>query len=154
VRALWHAQFSRISCSVIMYYLLGSFGPPASCLPYQARICLLGLAAIVLMNVSHHFGERASIDVIKVAEDVHVLRRAVVQSDQRRIVLQRDFIVTDGDAVSLVQMRDINVVLALVSLDDPVSRKACGATVRMVNDDDLPDPEQMLRDGDGPKRID
>src|SRR5262245_18476333 len=49
---------------------------------------------------------------------------------------------------------DIDVVLALVSLDDPVSRKACGATVRMVNDDDLPDPEQMLRDRDGPKRID
>src|SRR5262249_7204205 len=26
--------------------------------------------------------------------------------------------------------------------------------MRMVNDDDLLDPEQMLRDGDGPKRID
>src|SRR5262249_17392722 len=59
-----------------------------------------------------------------------------------------------ADAVSIVQMRDIDVVLALVSLDDPVSGKAYGATVRMVNDDDLPDPEQMLRDGDGPKRID
>lgn len=46
------------------------------------------------------------------------------------------------------------MVFVLVGVDDPISRKACGAAVRVVNDDDVLDPEQMLRDGDRPKRVD
>ena len=30
------------------------------------------------MDVSHHLGERAGIDIVEVAEDIHMLRRAVV----------------------------------------------------------------------------
>ena len=33
------------------------------------------------MNVSHHFGERASIDVVEVAEDVHVEQDSICISD-------------------------------------------------------------------------
>lgn len=92
------------------------------------------------MNVSHHFGEHAGIDVVEVAEDVYVPWHAVVGSDQHRIVLQRGFIIADADAASLVQMRDIDVVFALVSINDPVSGKTRGVWQRRC----VSAPRQMM----------
>jgi len=105
-------------------------------------------------DVSHHLGERAGIDIVEVAEDVDVLWRAAMRSDQSRVVLQRRFIIADTDAASVVELRDINVVFVLVGVDDPIGRKACTAAMGVVNDDDVLNPEQMLRDGDRPKRVD
>jgi hypothetical protein len=45
-------------------------------------------ARSVPVDVSHHLGERAGIDIVEVAEDVDVLWRAAMRSDQSRVVLQ------------------------------------------------------------------
>src|SRR5262245_45309235 len=100
-------------------------------------------------DVSHHLCERAGIDIVEVAEDVDVLWRAAMRSDQSRVVLQRCFIIADADVASVVELRDINVVFVLVGIDDPIGRKACGATVRVVNDDDVLYREEMLRYREG-----
>jgi len=93
------------------------------------------------MDILHHLGERAGIDIVEVAEDIYVLWRAGMRSDQSRVVLQRCFIIGDADVASIVEFRDIDVVFVLVGVDDPIGRKACAAAVRVVNHDDILDPE-------------
>jgi len=93
------------------------------------------------MNVSHHFGEGAGIDIVEVAEDIYVLWRAVMGSDQSRVVFQRCFIVRDANVASIIEIRDIDVVFVLVGFDDSIGREACGAAVRVMNDDDILDAE-------------
>ena len=39
------------------------------------------------MDILHHLGERAGIDIVEVAEDVDVLWRAAMRSDQSRVAL-------------------------------------------------------------------
>src|SRR5262249_38299162 len=78
-------------------------------------------------DVSHHLGERAGTDIVEVAEDVDVLWRAAMRSNQSRVVLQRCFIIADADVASVVELRDINVVFVLVGVDDPIGRKASAA---------------------------
>src|SRR5215831_11128760 len=105
-------------------------------------------------DVSHHLGERAGIDIVEEAEDINVLWRAAMRSDQSRVVLQRCFIIADADVASVVELRDINVVFVLIGVDDAIGREACSAAMGVVNDNDVLEPEQMLRDGDRPKRVD
>ena len=93
------------------------------------------------MDIPHHLGEHAGIDVVEVAEDIYVLWRAGMRSDQSRVVLQRRFIIGDADVASIVELRDIDVVFVLVRINDPLSREGCGAAVGMVNHDDILDPE-------------
>src|SRR5262245_9454081 len=101
------------------------------------------------VDVSHHLSERAGIDIVEVAEDIDVLWRAAMRSDQSRVVLQRCFIIADADVASVVELRDIDLVFVLVGVDDPIGRKACGAAVRVVNDDDVLYREEMLRYREG-----
>ena len=93
------------------------------------------------MDIPHHLGERAGIYIVEVAEDIYVPWRAGMRSDQSRVVLQRRFIIGDADVAAIVEFRDIDVVFALVRIDDSLSREACGAAVGMVNNDDALDPE-------------
>jgi len=51
------------------------------------------------------------------------------------------FTIGDADVASIVEFRDIDVVFVLVGVDDPIGRKACAAAVRVVNHDDILDPE-------------
>ncbi len=46
------------------------------------------------------------------------------------------------------------MVLVLIGFDDPVGRETGGAAVRVMDHDDVLDPEQVLRDGNRAKRID
>ena len=46
------------------------------------------------------------------------------------------------------------MMLMLVGIDDPVGRETRRPAVRVVDHDDILDPEQVLRDSNGPKRID
>ena len=41
-----------------------------------------------------------------------------------------------------------------VGVDDAIGREARCAAMRMVNDDDVLDPEEVLRDGDRPQGVD
>ena len=43
-------------------------------------------------------------------------------------------------------------MLMLVGIDDPVGRETRRPAVRVVDHDDILDPEQVLRDSNGPKR--
>ena len=52
-------------------------------------------------------------------------------------MLQRCLIVGDAYAAPLVEIRNVDVMFVLVSADDFIGRKACGAAVRMVNDNDI-----------------
>ena len=93
------------------------------------------------MDIPHHLGEHAGIDVVEVAEDIYVLWRAGMRSDQSRVVLQRRFIIGDADVAAIVEFRDIDVVFALVRIDDSLGREACGAAVGMVNHDYVLNPK-------------
>ena len=93
------------------------------------------------MDVSNDLDECASINIVEVAEDIDMLRRAAVRPYQSGVMLQRCFVVADAYAASLVEFRNVDVMFVLVSANDSISRKACGATVRVVNDNDILDPE-------------
>ena len=69
---------------------------------------------------------------------------AIVRPDEGSVVLQGSFIVADAYAASLVQVRDIAMMLVLVCIDDAVGREGRRAAIRMMNDDDILYSEQVL----------
>src|SRR5262249_14002414 len=122
IRVLWQTQFSRTSRSVATWHSKS-----------LSRAWTLSMRPRSdPADVSHHLGERAGIDIVEVAEDVDVLWRAAMRSDQSRVVLQRCFVIADADVAWVVELRDINVVFVLVGVDNPIGRKACGAAVGVV----------------------
>jgi hypothetical protein len=62
-------------------------------------------------------------------------------SEEGGVMFQWSLIVCDTNAASLIQARDIEMVLVPVGVDDAVSRETCRAAVRVVDDDDILYPE-------------
>lgn len=94
-----------------------------------------------LMNFPNHLRERTSIDIVEVAKDIDVLRRTAARSDQSGIVPQRLLIIGDADVVSLIKRRNVEVMFALICVDNTISGETCRAAVRMVNHNDILDSE-------------
>lgn len=106
------------------------------------------------MDIPNGLGQLSRVDVIEIAENIDVSRCAVMGSHQGGVVLQRRLIVGDADVASLVEVRDIEMVFMPVSVDDAIGGEGRRAAMRMVDDDDILDPEQMLGDGNGAQRVD
>ena len=104
--------------------------------------------------VLHDLSEHAGVNVIEIAGDVHMPWCPRMRSNQRGVLLQRSLIILNADAASLIEFRDIGLVLVFVCVDDAVGRKGCRTAMRVVNDHDVLYPEQVLGDGDGAQRID
>ena len=105
-------------------------------------------------DVADDFKERAGVDVVEIAEDVHLPRRAIVRADEGGVVLQGGFIVGDAYAAARVQGRDVEMMFMLVGADDAVGRETGRAAIGVMNDDDVLNPEQVLGDGNGSQSVD
>src|SRR6516162_6118425 len=105
-------------------------------------------------DVFHDLRKRAGVDVVEIAEDIYMLWRAIMLSDDGRIVLQRRFIVGNTDAFPIVEVRYVDLVFVFVGFANALRCKARCSAVRVVNHDDVLDPEQMLGDRDGAQRVD
>src|SRR5262245_59832758 len=62
-------------------------------------------------QVAHHFGERAAVDVVEVAEHVHVAGRARVRAQEGGVAPQRRLVVLDADVAALVEAGDVAALL-------------------------------------------
>jgi len=69
-------------------------------------------------------------------------------------VVQRGHIVADANALAGIEIGDVHVVLLPVGSDDPVGSERSRTAVRVVDDGDVLDAEQMLCDGHRAKRVD
>lgn len=102
--------------------------------------------------VRHDSGEHTGIDVIGIAEDVHILWRPGMGPTERGVPLQRRLIILSTDAASLIEVRDVRMVLPFVGVDDAVGCKTCRSALRVVHNHDVLDAEQWWRrftDGNG-----
>lgn len=74
-------------------------------------------------------------------------------ADQTHVVVERLFEVGDGDAVPVVQRRDVGVLLISPRRGDSLRREGGGATEGVVYDDNSFDTEEVLGDRDRAKSI-
>src|SRR5215211_1243057 len=105
-------------------------------------------------SIVDDFGQRAGIYVVEAAEDVHVPGRAGMRADERGVALERGLVVLDADAATIVERGDVGAVLVPVGLDDAAGREGRRPAMRVMDDDDILDPEQMLGDRDRAERVD
>jgi hypothetical protein len=98
--------------------------------------------------VLHDLRQCAGIDVVEIAEDVDMLRRAGMRPDQRGVAPQRGLIVLDADAAPIIEFGYVRIVLVPVGVDDAIGGKGRGAAMGVVNDATrLPDASRMTSPG-------
>lgn len=96
--------------------------------------------------VFHHFLHLSSIDVVEITEDVHMRRCPGMGTNESRIPFQRRFIIFNVDTPSVIDIRDVDMLLTFISIDNAVGCEGSLTAIGMVHHHDVLNAKQMLRD--------
>jgi hypothetical protein len=94
------------------------------------------------VDISNDLGQLSRVDVIEITENIDVSWCAVMDSHQGGVMLQRLLIVGDAYVASLVEVRDVELVFVPVGIDDAIGGEGRRTAMRMVDDDDILDPNR------------
>src|SRR5262245_50810303 len=75
-------------------------------------------------------------------------------SHQANVVLQRRSVIADTGARTLIEIRDVAVMLVSIRIGEAVNGKRRRTAIRVMHDDDILNAEKMLCHRDRAERID
>ena len=87
----------------------------------------------------------SGLDIIEIAVDIYVPWRSARVTDTPHVAVQRLREVFEADVVGIPQISDVLSEFLLEGLDKALRRKVCSATVRVVNNGNIVDIEEMAR---------